>query len=162
PRVVGRSPEGPFSLSADAVLCALPPPALRRLDVSPPFGAARRRALAGLGMTSVTLAFAQAERSLDGGGVGLVQVATDLGGGGEAASHCAGPGGVLRAAWAGPAARDLARLDEPGRVGRALADLDRVFPGVAARCEAAATFCWDGEPFSGGAYSWFRPGQSGL
>jgi monoamine oxidase len=53
----------------------------------------------------------------------------------------------------------VAGLREDERLRWALAAVGQVFPGIGAAVECGTSVCWDQEPFSRGAYAWFRPGQ---
>lgn len=156
-----RGVRGREALSADYLVCALPYPTLCSVRVSPPFSAAKRRAVAGLRTTSVTRVYLQLrERCWS---AGEVAVPTDL-----PVMHLAdatlgqpGPGAVLEAFVTGPNARRLAAMDPGVRIAFARMHARRVHPGVDATFERGASVCWDADPWARGDYAWFAPGELG-
>ncbi|MCI0463405.1 MAG: FAD-dependent oxidoreductase [Gemmataceae bacterium] len=150
-----------WTFTADHVVCALPLPVVRALEVRPLLSEAKRRALAEVGSTSVTRVYLQSGNRFWAAGPETVQAFTDLPVGwvrDSAVSH-PGPRGILEAFTAGPAARRLGALGEQDRLAFALAEMERVFAGLGAACEGGASYCWDDDPWARGAYAWFRPGQ---
>jgi monoamine oxidase len=147
--------------SAEYVICTLPCPVLASVDVTPAFSAARTRAIRELASTSVTRVYVQSRSRFWDTGTGLVQAFTDLDlmTCRDASYPCPGPRGILEACLAGPLARWAAQLPEDERLRWALAAMEQVFPGIGAAFECGTSVCWDQEPFSRGAYAWFRPGQ---
>ena len=51
------------------------------------------------------------------------------------------------------------RLDPKSRVSAAAHDAETVFPGSRAHLRASATVAWHREPFTGGTYTAFAPGE---
>jgi monoamine oxidase len=155
-RRAGRSD----SLRAELAIVALPPPALRRLRIEPPFEPARVAALARLGFGSVLKILLLCRRrfwrdlGLDGG-----MLSDRLCQGGYEATHSqAGERGILTVYTAGRSARRLAGLSAEERLACCLEHLEVLYPGRSGEVEAAVATTWDAEPGSGGGYSHFRPG----
>ena len=68
--------------------------------------------------------------------------------------------GLLTQFITGTPARDAATLDDVTRITTFQAQLDAVYPeGVADRTDHAATVAWINEPYTGGGYAVYRPGQ---
>lgn len=68
--------------------------------------------------------------------------------------------GLLAAFVTGSAAADAAAQDDEARIETVTEQLDRVYPeGAAKRTGAAATVAWANEPFAGGGYAAYAPGQ---
>ncbi|MCU1453467.1 MAG: hypothetical protein JWN46_1613 [Acidimicrobiales bacterium] len=68
--------------------------------------------------------------------------------------------GLLSAYVTGDAAGAAARLADDERIADAARQLDQIYPeGAAQRTLHAATTAWANEPFTGGGYAVFRPGQ---
>ena len=68
--------------------------------------------------------------------------------------------GLLSEFVTGDAARDAAALDELARQASAQTQLDRVYPeGKPLLTQRVATMAWANEPFTGGGYAVYRPGQ---
>jgi monoamine oxidase len=146
---------------ADRVVCTLPPPVLRALDVEPAFSPARRTAIAALGATSLTRVLVQT-RTRVGREPGMpASAVTDLPVKWvwDATATQPGARGILDAHLGGATARRLARLPASGRLRQVLASLERVYPGVERQAETTVVVDWDAEPYARGAYAWFRPGQ---
>ena len=154
-------PEGNGALEAEYVVVALPATALRRLEIAPPLDPPRREAIAGLRYNQVLKVHLQFKRRFwhDGGGtVGLmsdlpIQTAWD--------STYAQPGerGILSVYAADWAALELAALPEPRRWEFCVEQLERIYPGCGAAFETGASVVWHEDPASGGAYSYFAPGE---
>jgi monoamine oxidase len=147
--------------SAEYVICTLPCPVLVAVEVTPAFSSARARAIRELASTSVTRVYLQSRSRFWDTGAGLVQAFTDLDlmTCRDAAYPCPGPRGILETCLAGPCGRGVSELPEDERLRWALAAMEQVFPGIGAAFECGTSVCWDQEPFSRGAYAWFRPGQ---
>jgi monoamine oxidase len=146
---------------ADHVVCTVPPPVLRGLDVEPAFSAARRTAIAALGATSLTRVLVQTRTRMGRAQAMPASAIADLPVKWvwDATATQPGARGILDAHVGGAAARRLGRLPTSERVRQVLTCLERVYPGVARQVEATALLDWDAEPYARGAYAWFRPGQ---
>ncbi len=57
------------------------------------------------------------------------------------------------------AGKAFTALDEAARIREAVAQVERVCPGSAARVVGARTMAWANEPFTQGAYAAFKPGE---
>jgi monoamine oxidase len=148
-----------FTLDAQQVVCTLPVPLLRDLPIHPPLSEGKRRALAELRYTSVSRVYLSCAHRAGARPV-MAQAFTDLPFRWvrDASSTCPGPGAVLEGFTAGPAAREVAALDEPARLALARRCLEQAFPGLTVGA-AGASCCWDDDPHARGAYAWFQPGQ---
>jgi monoamine oxidase len=160
-RVLIQGARGRETLSADYLVCALPYPTLRSVRISPPFSAAKKRAVAGLRTTSVTRVYLQLRARC--WSAGEAAVPTDL-----PVMHLAdatlgqpGPRAVLEAFVTGPNARHLAAMDPDDRIAFARRHARRVHPGLDAVFERGASVCWDADPWARGDYAWFAPGELG-
>lgn len=153
--------DDPASLDADAVVCALPLPLLRRVAVTPPWSPAKRAAIDGLPVTSISrvvVQFAARPWAADGGPLSLntdlpIQFVW------EPSAGRAGVRGLLETYTAGAEARRVCRLDAEARRAWALDGLTRIYPALRGLAERAVSTCWDDEPWARGAYTWFAPGQ---
>ena len=68
--------------------------------------------------------------------------------------------GLLTSFTTGNQAQQLARLDDRTRTSRVQAQLEQVYPGGAGRRSGpSATVAWPDEPYTGGGYAVYRPGQ---
>jgi monoamine oxidase len=156
-----RNGEG-HRIEAARALCAIPASVLRRLELAPALSASKRRAVAELGMTSVTRIYLESSRRfwLDRGEsakaetdlpIGRVRDETDV--------QAGATGGILGAYISGAASQRWTRMSDPDRISAALEDVEKVHPGMKRHVVGAATKCWDEDPYARGAYCWFRPGQ---
>jgi monoamine oxidase len=146
-------------LEADRVVCAIPYTVLRTLDL--PFSAAKRRVIDEMRMAPVARIWARSRRRFwsergESGtadtdlGVGMVKDETEL---------QEGAAGILGAYVTRDRARALCRLSEAARLEAAVADFDKVHPGLRDAFVDGGSKCWDDDPFARGAYCWFATGQ---
>jgi monoamine oxidase len=148
-------------LEARYVVVALPATTLRSLDVSPPFHPARRQAVQHLAYSGVVKVLLQFRRrfwrdlSTDGGTLTDSSLQATY----DATYGQPGPRGILTVYTAGQAAAELAAMTEEQRLGHCLEQLERIYPGCGADLESGISVVWDADPWSLGAYSYFRPGD---
>jgi monoamine oxidase len=149
------------TLAADRVICTVPFSVLRRIAITPPFNAAKRQAVRELAYTSVTRVYLQSRRKFWVGEGAALLATTDL-----PIMSCLdgpsghpGPRGILESYMAGPRARLAAALSEDERLAFALAEMEKVFPGLRQHYEGGASHCWDHDEWARGSFAWFRPGQ---
>jgi len=60
----------------------------------------------------------------------------------------------------GQAAETFVRLEPHERNRRALSVLEKMFPGVESLCEFATSYCWDEDPWAGGAQSLIKRSEN--
>ena len=160
-RVGVRDASGVHEVAADRVVCAIPFSVLRDVEVTPAFGVEKERAVRELPNTSVTRVYLQF-RTRFWQAAGLIGGAStdlpimDLH---NLTDGQPGPRGILEAYAAGPQARHLAAMSAAERLDFVLDQAGQVFPGLRSEFEGGTSVCWDEEPWSKGAYAWFRPGQ---
>jgi monoamine oxidase len=174
-RVLLRSPVTAFEAHRDRVevhtgtetivghyaVMAVPLPALRSISFAPALPEPLRDAVASLQYGVATKTALQFDerfwRRLGYSGHTITDV--PLGMTWEATSTQGGRGGILMAyAAAGEGAR-LDALDEPERLAAVQAQLELVYPGARNHLVASASAAWLSDPYSGGAYAAFAPGQ---
>ena len=156
-----RRGAGSETLAAERVICTVPFPVLRTIDISYPLSPMKRQAIQQLPSTSATRVYLQA-RTRFWGQLGEAVVAnTDL-----PIARCFEPvyaGTVSRAmliaSTAGPQARHLGTLPEAERLAFTLTEMEKVFPGIGAEYEVGTSYCWDHDEWARGGYAWFKPGQ---
>lgn len=148
-------------LSADYLVCAIPFPVLRSIQIAPAFSPGKQRAIQELRYLSVTRVFLET-KSRFWTATGLSgYAATDLPIGttwdcsqGEESSR-----GILECYTSGETARRFAALPERQRVATAVENLETVFPGTRDNFEKAVSVAWDADPLARGAFAWFKVGQ---
>jgi monoamine oxidase len=162
-RVVFRHRGEDATLDADYVVWAAPLPALRQVEIVPELPAARRRILSQLEYTPVTRIFIQtrrrfwAERGYAGQAatdlpIQLVQEQPYV----RAADQVRG---IIECHIKGPDAERIGAMDEDAQVAFAIANLEAVHPGLAREVEGGVAVNWHRDPWIGGGYAWWRPGQ---
>ena len=148
-------------LTADHVVCTLPFPVLRRIEISRPFSPQKTRAIEQLPYKSIARVFLQFGRKAWTAENLYVLTTTDLPVKWVFEHTVNQPGrrGILEAQAYGAEARRLCGMPEGERIAFALQQLEQIFPGVRADYERGTSICWDDEPRARGAYAYFRPGQ---
>jgi monoamine oxidase len=154
------------SLVADRVICAVPCPALRHIAFAPALPERKRQILDRLEYTPVTRIYLQARRRfwIAAGEAGNaftdlpIQLVT------EHPLSRAEPGsaeapGILECHVKGPEAARLAAMDRATQIAFAVAAMEQVHPGFKSVCEGGAAVAWGADPWAGGGYAWWRPGQ---
>jgi monoamine oxidase len=148
-------------LSADYLVCSIPFPVLRSIQIAPAFSAGKQRAIQELRYLSVTRVFLQTKSRFWTASGLSGYAATDLPIGttwdcslGENSSR-----GILECYTSGQTARRFAALPERQRVQTAVENLETVFPGTRENFEKAVSVAWDADPLARGAFAWFKAGQ---
>jgi monoamine oxidase len=164
--VICAGPDGGerSSLLADRVICTLPLPALRRVEVDPALPAAMRDACTALGYLEVLRMFAQMRRQywLEEGVAGPAR--TDLPIGQVQQHPLTQPGGVedralLEGHLRGGLVAGVSALGETARLDLMLDGLEKVHPGAREHYEGGVTKNWVADAWSGGGFSWYGPGE---
>jgi len=164
-RVHFRTRAGEFSETGDHAVCTLPFGLLRHVDFRPPLSLGKYRAIRNLNYnpsTKILLQFRRRFWEQDDGIVGGT-TATDLPIRRIVYPSHSEPGeerGVLLASytWGQDAAR-WGALSPEERVTLALKDVAKIHPQAPAEFEAGASYAWYSDPYAGGAFALFEPGQ---
>jgi len=158
-RAVVKAGDAHRTLSADHLICTVPFPVLRKVEIAPPLPAEKRRAIAELGLTSVARIWLQTRtRFWESQGLSGV-VLTDRPW--SVFTHTPDPAsrrGILESYSAGAEARRIAQIRE-SPVPLAAREVAAVFPELPGELEGGGTKLWDEDEWAGGAYTWFKPGQ---
>lgn len=159
--LVVRDRGGRHRLDAARVVLTMPFTALRAIDVAPRWSPAKARAIAELGMTSVTRIWVASDRRgwLEHGEAGRAESDLPTGRILDETEAQPGPGGVLGVYAHGRAGHRLAALDPAARIAALTADVERVHPSIAGHVVHGDSVAWETEPFVRGAYAVFTPGQ---
>ncbi len=67
--------------------------------------------------------------------------------------------GILECHVKGPEAERLAAMEPAARIAFALDHLESVHPGMKAQFDGGTSVAWGSDPWAGGGYAWWRPGQ---
>ncbi len=150
------------SLGAEAVVVALPPASVRRIEFDPPLPPARHAAFEAVSSTPVVrtyLELSEAPWSPDHALGAWCPAAAPAGNLRHATVGQPGPGVVVESFSAGPLARQLGALSEGERSRRLVEFLSGSYPRVPELVRSTATLAWHDEPHAWGAYAWPRPGD---
>jgi monoamine oxidase len=163
-RAVFRQRGGEQVLEADRLICSAPCPVLRKIEFSPPLPAQKRRILEQLEYTALTGIFVQARR----------RIWAEAGISGDASTDLPiqlvtehprirpadlGPRGILEASIRGPEAAKVGGLDRDAQLALAADNLDKLYPGFSGVFEGGTAVSWGDDPWAGGAFAWWKPGQ---
>jgi monoamine oxidase len=148
-------------IKGDYVICTLPFSVLRTLEIDPPFSQNKQKSIRELLYTSVTRLYLQARKRYwkAKGSPRVVISDLPIKSVREATMNQLGDRGILESFVAGAQARRLTNMSSKERLEFALTQTETLLPGISEYLEADAEFSWHTEPWSLGAYMWFRPGQ---
>ena len=150
------------TLRAAYLVCALPATTLRRIAVDPPWPGPLGDAIQGLRYGEVTKVLLQFRQRLWRGrrgrrgflvSDGPVQYAW------EPPQLSRARSGILSIYTAGRRSRPITERSPTERVELMVQSLDAIWPGLAGELIASASQAWVKDPWSGGAYSYYAPGE---
>ena len=145
------------------LVLAAPPRPLRDIAFDPVLPRAVAAMINGLELGPAAKVITQYERPFwrDQGLSGLTVADLPFGVTWDSAdSYDTGGPGLLTAFITGAAAAELTELADDERIAEVQRQLDEVYPeGRELRSEFAATTAWRAEPFTGGGYAVYRPGE---
>ncbi|MEW6283306.1 MAG: NAD(P)/FAD-dependent oxidoreductase, partial [Candidatus Eremiobacterota bacterium] len=158
-RVTIRQAFEPEVLEAHYAVCTLPYPVLKDLDV--PLSPARRRVAEQLPYASMTKVFLQCRRRFweDSGLSGFATTDRPMTEIWNVTVSQSGTRGVLLAYSGGAESRRLTAMTEELRVSTTLERMAEVYPDLKVHFEGGLSWCWDLDPWSGGAGAWYGVGQ---
>jgi monoamine oxidase len=160
-RVVATRNGTTETVDADYLVCTLPLPVLRHLDVRPAFPARVQRAIREYGYGSTTKIFLQT-RSRYWEREGLSGFAVTDRPSQEVWNISAtqpGRRGLLIVYISGKPAPQLAGRSEADRVAWAAGEAEYLFPGIREELENGVAYSWDENRWAGAAFAQPRPGQ---
>ena len=146
---------------ADRVICAIPFSVLKQIEFAPAVSREKQKAITQLGNTSVVRVFLQTRKRfwLDENLTGAATTDLPLMTAYDKAFYLPGVRGMLEAYVAGERARRLAAMTPADRLNFTLSQIEKIHPAIRIHFEGGSSVCWDDEPFSRGAYVWFKPGE---
>ena len=144
------------------VVIAAPPPAVRNVQFDPPLPPAIAAAIAGLDLGGATKVVNQVRapfwRDAGESGYSLSDLTYRVTW--DATDSYDAPAGLLTTYTTANNGRTLAALGDDDRIARVRRELAVVFPEISAQLAGpAATMAWSNEPFTGGGYALYKPGQ---
>ena len=148
-------------IQADACVLAAPLPPLRAVAFSPALAAPLAGAIAHLQYgTGSKVALQYAGRpwraqGFDGDTFTDLPISTTW----EATDAQRGSDGILLAYTMGAPGAAFVALSDEQRIAAAAGDVERIYPGAGTKLLGAQTVAWTDEPYTGGTYTAYAPGQ---
>ena len=160
-----RTPSGRFTVTGDHAVCAIPFSVLRDIEVTPAFSREKQKAIRELNYNASTKVLFQTRsrfwETTDGiqGGTTV----TDL----PIRRICypshpfpdSDRGAMLASYTWGQDALRWDAMDPEDRVEQAIEDVAKVHPEIVEEFELGASHAWYDDPYAGGAFALFEPGQ---
>jgi monoamine oxidase len=148
------------AFEADYMIWAAPLPPLGRVTFDPPLSAGKQRAITEAYFSAVTrVAMQVRSRFWEASGLSGYGSSDDPMELWHTTFDRPGPLGMLLAYFKHDGARELAELPEEARAAAGIARVGRLLPGVEQQIVASAAHAWAKDPWAGGAYLQFLPGQ---
>jgi monoamine oxidase len=153
--------DGVQTITADRVICTLPFPVLKDIEVSPRFPADKQRAIDELKLTPVTRTYLQfharvwEQAGLSGYGLSDLPIQNTY----SPTLSQDGKSGILVSYTGGQRALDLSAMSEKDRQSFALRQMGNLFSGLDAQFDSGLSYVWHQDPFARGAFTYFEPGQ---
>jgi monoamine oxidase len=144
---------------SDFLICTIPYSVLSGVKLDLP--SEKRNAIQELGYTSVARVYAQFKERfwLDQGLSGYAYTDHEFLSIFHSTANQDGHAGILEAYISGALARKISSMNESERIEKTLSLLEELHPEMRKHLLTTASICWDQDPWAGGAYSWFKPGQ---
>jgi monoamine oxidase len=149
------------TITADRVVCTLPFPVLKNLEVFPAFSAEKQRAINDLKLTPVTRTYLQfrnrpwEDDRLDGYGITDLEIQNTY----SPTLMQAATRGVLASYAGGQRALNLSAMNETDRQNLVLRRMGNLFGGLNRQYEKGVSQIWHEDPWTKGAFTYFEPGQ---
>ena len=153
--------DGIQAITADRVICTLPFPILKDIDVSPSFSEDKQRAINELKLTPVTRTYLQfrsrvwEQAGLSGYGLSDLPIQNTY----SPTFTQEGKQGILTSYTGGQRALDLGVLSESDRQNFVLRQMGNLFSGLDSQYDGGTSQIWHEDPWARGAYAYFEPGQ---
>ncbi|MEK6408966.1 MAG: FAD-dependent oxidoreductase [Acidobacteriota bacterium] len=153
--------DGIQTIAADRVICTLPFPILKDIEVSPPFSDDKRRAIEELKLTPVTRTFLQfrnrvwEQAGLSGYGLSDLPIQNTF----SPTLTQEGRPGILTSYTGGQRALDLGAMSESDRQSFVLRQMGNMFNGLGSQYEGGTSHIWHEDKWARGAFAYFEPGQ---
>jgi monoamine oxidase len=148
------------TFEADRLICAIPFPPLRRVEIQPSFSDRRRKAVAELRYDSVTRVILQCRSRYwekDGcNGFGASDLPQEIF---HTTFDQPGTRGLLAAYMLTGVGQRAAAMDPESRIAFVAREMEKVHPGLMDHLEGSFTKVWTADPWAGGAGSQHSPGQ---
>jgi len=153
--------QGLQSITADRVICTLPFPILREIEVTPAFPGDKQRAINEIKLTPVTRTYLQfrnrvwEQAGLSGYGLSDLPIQNTY----SPTLTQPGKNGILASYAGGQRALDLSALNESDRQSLVRREMGNLFDGLNSEYQGGTSYIWHEDQFARGAFAYFQPGQ---
>lgn len=153
--------DGIQTITADRVICTLPFPVLKDIEVSPAFPEDKQRAINELKLTPVTRTYLQfqtrvwEQAGFSGYGLSDLPIQNTY----SPTLTQEGKSGILTSYAGGQRALDLSAMSERDRQSFVLRQMGNLFSGLDSGYEGGTSQIWHEDKFARGAFAYFEPGQ---
>ena len=148
------------TFEADRLICTVPFPALRRVEVQPPFSEAKRKAIAELAYDTITRVILQCRNRFwerDGyNGFGISDLPQEIW---HPTFDQPGTRGLLVSYMFFSVGQRAGAMDDDRRLEFVSHEMEKVHPGLLDNLEGAVSKVWLADPWAGGAAAIPSPGQ---
>jgi len=158
-RAVVRTATSHHTLTAEHLICTVPFPVLRGIEIAPPLPPDKRRAIEELQLTSVARVFLQTRtRFWESQGLSGTVLTDRPWSIFPRTPDPASRRGILESYSAGTEARRIAKAQEAPLL-LAAREAAALFPELPDQFEGGTAKLWDEDEWARGGYTWFQPGQ---
>ncbi len=161
--IVGKKSGETVRFEADYVVCTLPAPVLKKIEMVPRLSTAKQAAINNLPLLDITRTYLQMKKPfwLEEGVAG--SAFSDLSAG--QVNGYTHPNGaenrpaILESFVAGPQATSMGKLPKETLKAKVLKDMDEIHPGATVNFESVYIKAWSEDPYALGGPSWPAPGD---
>lgn len=162
-RAVYRQAGEDRTIEADRVICTVPVPVLRKIEIAPGLSPKKREIVDKLQYAPVTRIYLQADRRFWAEEGHFGGACTDL----PIQFISEHPfiraedqrRGILECHIKGEQALKVDAMSPAERLGFAVDNLEKIHPGFRRHFEGGTSVSWTADPWAGGGYPWWKPGQ---
>ena len=153
--------DGIQTITADRVICTLPFPILKEIEISPTFPEDKVRAINELKLTPVTRTYLQfktrvwEQAGLSGYGLSDLPIQNTY----SPTLMQVGKNGILASYAGGQRALDLSAMSEGDRQTFVRREMGNLFSGLDSQYLGGVSQIWHEDQFARGAFAYFEPGQ---
>jgi monoamine oxidase len=150
-----------YTVAADYLICAVPFPVQKNIEVSPAFSVEKQRAIELLPYHSVSKIFLQTrkrfwvEDNLSGFATTDLPISQTW----DMTYKQPGIRGILQAFPISLHSRRVTAMPENERVSFALEQVESIYPGARQNFEGGVSKCWDEDEWARGGTAFYKPGQ---
>jgi monoamine oxidase len=159
--VTYQNADGPQTITADRVICTLPFPILKNIEITPALAEDKQQAINELKLTPVTRTYQQFNRrvweqdSLSGYGITDLPIQNTY----SPTMTQTGKSGILVSYTGGQRALDMGAMSESDRQDLVLRRMGDLFNNLNKQFASGTSVIWHEDRFAGGGFAYFEPGQ---